>query len=247
MADTTFRLPVAGFDQIERILRAYLAAAKRTAGVPVKLDDVAGRAAMSKPAVSGNNAFLASLGLIEGGNNKQLTQRGLQAALTLDHPGTPEAFSAWSDVIDASPDLERVLDAVRIRKGMDEDALLSHIVLTAGVPKTARYLTGARTLVDVLEFAGLLEEAEGRFTVASPPEEEALERLPADYFDEAPARVRPSQRAARTESGIAPSRTAVGGSQVVLNVHVWVSASDANFDELADELKQFIARLSKAS
>ena len=141
MAESTFRLPIAGFEGIARILRAYLGATRNTAGVPVKLDDVAKRAAMNPTAVSGNNAFLSSLGLVEGGHGKALTALGLPAALALDHPGTTEAFSAWRSVVEASPDLERVVDAVRIRRGMDTDALLSHIVLTAGVPKTARSLT----------------------------------------------------------------------------------------------------------
>src|ERR1041385_7002515 len=107
MAEATLRLPVAGFEQISRILRAYVAAARRKAFYPVKLDDVAHRAALNRTVVSANNAFLASLGLIEGGNNKQLTERGLQAALTLDHPGTADALRAWASVVESSPELER--------------------------------------------------------------------------------------------------------------------------------------------
>lgn len=230
MAEPTFRLPVAGFEQIARILKAYVGASKGIPFTPVKLDDVAKRAAISKPAVSGNNAFLASLNLIEGGNNKQLTHRGLRAALTLDHPGTPEAFEAWTDVIEASPDLERVLDAVRIRRGMDEDALLSHIVLTAGVPKTARSLTGAHTIVEVLEFAGVLRESEGTFRVETPAE--ASDRSTTPEVEAVPS------------LSIQPSRS-TAASRVALNVHIWVSAKDVDFDELADELKQLLSRLSE--
>src|SRR5439155_8912526 len=202
MAEPALRLPVAGFDQISRILRAYLSAAKGVAGVPIKLDDVAKRAAMNKTGVSANNAFLTSLGLIEGGNNKQLTELGLQAALTLDHPGTPEAVNAWGDVMSASPDLERIVDAVRIRRGMDEDSLLSHIVLTAGVPKTSRWLTGARTVVDILEFAGVVEESDGTFTVRTPSD--ALGGVASvGPIDTRESEARQSQEDARTVS-IAP-------------------------------------------
>lgn len=236
MADSTFRLPVAGFEQISRILRAYLAASKHAAGVPVKLDDVSKRAAMNKTIVSGNNAFLASLGLIEGGNSKSLTDRGLQAALTLDHPETAEAFKAWGEVIEESADLERVVDAVRIRKGMDEDALLSHIVLTAGVPKTARSLTGARTVIDIIEFAGLLDESDGTFSATSPRYGEAP----------GPAAERLVESIGDTSGARGASASLREGARAVVNVHIWVNAKDADLAEFADELKELLSKLSES-
>jgi hypothetical protein len=237
MAESPFRLPVAGFEQISRILRSYLASAKGAPFVAVKLDDVAKRAAMNKTAVSGNNAFLASIGLIEGGHNKHLTESGVRAALTLDHPGTDDAYRAWSDVIETSPDLERVVDAVRIRRGMDEDALLSHIVLTAGVPKTTRSLTGARTIVDILEFAGVLKESDGTFTVD----------VPDELSDSGATRARssPGGQAPIADQPISPGRRSSASAPFVLNVHVWVAAKETDFNELADELKQLLSKLSE--
>jgi hypothetical protein len=240
MAEATLRLPVASFEQISRILHSYLLAAKRQAGVATKLDDVAQRAAMNKTAVSGNNAFLSSLGLIQGGNNKELTPLGLRAALTLDHPNTPEAREAWNAVIEASPDLERILDAVRIRKGMNEDALLSHIVLTAGVPKTARSLTGARTIVDLLEFGGVLQERDGTFTA-----------IPTDVYDvltvtgtNVPSVAEATEGPVATAGGAGRSARVGGAGGFTVNVHLWVNAKETDLEELADELKQFISRLA---
>jgi hypothetical protein len=89
MAETEFRLPRAGFEQVKRILKAYLAAS-RSSKEGVSLDDVARRAAINRTIVSANNAFLASLGLVEGGNKKRLTELGTQAVLTLDHPDSPD-------------------------------------------------------------------------------------------------------------------------------------------------------------
>jgi hypothetical protein len=237
MAEPTFRLPRGGFEQIGRILRAYLSASKGSPSVGVKLHDVARRAAMNPTIVSGNNAFLASLGLIEGGNTKHLTELGVDAALTLDHPESPEAHRAWTTVAERSPDLDRVVDAVRIRQGMDEDALLSHIVLTAGVPKSAKSLTGARTIVDILEFAGVVEETDGTYRVRPPAETDG------GTMD---VRVPPSGSEGTVE-GPTPIRTparAIGEARVNLNVHVWVNASDADFEELADRLKQLLSELS---
>jgi hypothetical protein len=56
------------------------------------------------------------------GNAKRLTPLGARAALVLDHPEVPEAHAAWTEVVENSPDLERIVDAVRIRQGMDEEA-----------------------------------------------------------------------------------------------------------------------------
>ena len=199
---------------------------------------------MNKTAVSGNNAFFASIGLIEGGNNKHLTDKGLRAALTLDHPGTPEAFDAWRNVIEGSTDLERIVDAIRIRKGMDEDALLSHIVLTAGVPKTARWITGARTIVDILEFAGVVEESEGRIRARTLPELEdsgtvTMRLTPSggEFVTEPSAK--------ETSTVTAEPSVRSGTARLVVNVHIWVSAADVDFEHLSTDLKKLLTTLTE--
>jgi hypothetical protein len=233
MAEATFRLPESGFEQVRRILQAYHSAARGSTETPVSLDDLVKRTAINRTAVSSNNAFLLSLGLIEGGNAKRLTPLGVRAALVLDHEGAPEAQEAWKEVVENS-ELERIVDAVRIRQGMDEDALLSHIVLTAGVPKTSRWLTGARTVVDLLQFSGLLVEKDGLFK--TPP---ATEPEPVTHTREASPVDATSVRV--TEPTTIMRTTNAG---IVVNVHVWVNASEADFAHLADDLKEFLAKLS---
>lgn len=234
VAESSFRLPASGFEQVSRILKAYHSASRGSAEAAVKLEDVARRAAMNRTGVSGNNGFLASVGLIEGGHAKRLTPLGIRAALALDHPGAPEAQEAWTEVVENSPDLERIVDAVRIRQGMDDDALLSHIVLTAGVPKTSRWLTGARTVVDVLKFAGMIVEADGVFKVPSVIDSGTVA-----------TRVALSGR----EEVLSPSQHVSIGrpttrSGVVVNVHVWVQAVETDFVQLGDELKELLAKLA---
>jgi hypothetical protein len=234
VAETTFRLPVSGFKQVSRILKAYRSASRGSTEATVTLDDVARRTAMNRTAVSANNGFLASIGLIEGGNAKRLTPLGVRAALALDHAGTPEAQEAWTAVVENSPDLERIVDAIRIRQGMDEDALLSHIVLTAGVPRTSRWLTGARTVVDVLEFAGLIIASDGAFRVAT-----------ISDAGTSTVGIKPSGQG-RVVTPTEPITVARNTTRqgIVVNVHVWVNAAEANFAELADQLKEFLAKLS---
>jgi len=231
MAEPKFRLPESGFGQVAKILKAYKSASRRDSAAGVKLDDIAKRTAINRTAVSANNAFLLAVGLIEGGNAKRLTPLGSQAALVLDHPGTQEAHDTWSAVVEGSPDLERILDAVRIRQGMDEDALLSHILLTAGVPKTSRWLTGARAVIELLEFAGLLVDVDGVFRV-SVMQDGGLASGGGIASEEAVGVPTVTVGRATTRHG------------VVVNVHVWVQAADANFAELGDELKEFLAKLA---
>ena len=98
-------------------------------------------------------------------------------------------------------------------------------MLTAGVPKTGSSLTGARTIVDMLEFAGLLEETDGTFRARTTP----------SWVD-----VRASDRGEGSEtqhvtirpgtSATLPAESVPAGMQrnVVLNIHLWVNARDSN-------------------
>lgn len=236
MAERAFRLPESGFEQISRILKAYHSAARGSTETSVTLDDLAKRTAMNRTMVSSNNGFFMSLGLVEGGNAKHLTPLGARAALALDHPGTPEAQGVWVEVVENS-ELERIVDAVRIRQGMDEDALLSHIVLTAGVPKTSRGLTGARTVVDLLEFAGLIGETDGVF--------KAVQRQPLEGGAEEIGSGTTGSGVAQTvrETPVTVTRATTSGG-VVVNVHVWVDSREADFESLADQLREFLAKLT---
>ncbi len=233
VADAPFRLPESGFEQVSRILKAYYSAARGSTDTPVTLNDLVKRTAINRTMVSSNNGFFASVGLIEGGNAKRLTPLGLKASIALDHPGSPDAQEVWREVVENS-ELERIVDAVRIRQGMDEEALLSHIVLTAGVPKTSRWMTGARTVVDLLEFAALLVDTDGLYKVAVLTDAGTVTTT-----------VTASGQGTVVEGAAPVTVERVTTSHgVVVNVHVWVNSSEADFGQLADDLKEFLAKLT---
>lgn len=198
-SDRGLRLPDAGFDVIIRILKAYLSVAKGQAGTPVKLDDVVRRAGGGRTQVSGQNGFLGTLGLITGGHGKQLTPTGRRLALAVDHPNTEEWVAAWRESVEQSDDLVGIVDSVKVRKEMTTDALLSHIVLTAGVAKSNRSLTGARTVIEVLKAAGVLQEADGTFRAgpALPERPGSTQRDHQPHESEAPSRAPEPPRAQR--------------------------------------------------
>ncbi|MGD0167812.1 MAG: hypothetical protein ABSC51_11105 [Gaiellaceae bacterium] len=235
MEETALRLPELGFEQISRILKAYHSAARGSTETPVTLSQLVKRTAMNRSVVSSNNGFFVSLGLIEGGNAKRLTPLGVRAAIALDHPGARDAQTVWRTVVENS-ELEQIVDAIRIRQGMDEEALLSHIVLTAGVPKTSRWLTGARTIVDLLEFAGLLIETDGLFRTSQDSSVGGTSATSPAVTTGDRTRVSVSEPVAIARMTAAPG--------MVVNVHVWVDSREADFDALAVELKEFLAKLT---
>lgn len=232
------RLPTAGFETILTILRAYLAAAKNEAGTPVRLDDVVKRAGGARTQVSAQNAFLASLGLIEGGNAKRLTELGRRLALAADHPDSPEWQDAWRETAESSEELSGVIDSVRIRREMTQDDLVSHIVLTAGVAKSGPTIRGARTVLEILQAAGTIAEIDGTFrpvdvreSTSQPSDQQTAQPVAASPPGEKPDGTRDDGAAAR----VAPNLT--------VHVHVWVGDSAA-VDALPDRLRAIIENLT---
>jgi hypothetical protein len=239
MTERGLRLPTAGFEVITRILKAYLAASRNQAGTPVKLDDVVRRAGGGRTQVSGQNGFLASIGLIEGGNAKALTDLGRRVALAADHQGQPAWIQAWREVIASSEDLTGIVDSVRVRREMTTDDLLSHIVLTAGVPKTNRSLTGARTVIDVLQSGQAVVEHDGTYEAA--PVVEATSDL-----GPSPATETPDGSGAAAQPDSSELRTGPD-THLTVHVHVWLSEQDldaesaAKIQTLVETLKQLEA------
>jgi hypothetical protein len=228
LADETFRLPASSFEVVQRILEAYVACGRG----PVKLDDVANRAAMQRTLVSSNNAFLTSVGLLEGGNLKSLTDLGREVGLAASHPGSVELQQAWRKVVDESEHLQRIVDAVRIRRGMTAEALITHIILTAGVPKSTYAVTGARALVDLLEAAGKLEERDGTLRATTQIESEGS-GPPGG----------PSE-AGETKVTVLEARHA-GSSGLTLNitVNIAVEPGAMSFEELVKGLHELVQSL----
>ena len=228
MADADFRLPSSSFEAIQRILESYVASRG-----PAKLDDVAQRAAMGRTQVSGNNAFLTSINLIEGGNIKSLTELGRDVGLATSYPGSPEYTNAWRKVVESSEHLQKIVDAVRIRRGMTTEALETHILLTAGIPKSTTALTGARAIVDLLRAAGRIVESDGTITVSSAPDEDDL-RPSLLSTAQPPVEHQPAAAAI--------SRSNVTG-EITVNLTINIAVDAASIAELPDQLLELLKKL----
>lgn len=226
MEETRFRLPTAGFEVLRRILSAYASAGMKG---PTKLEDVAKRAAMSKPAVSANHAFLESVGVLDGGRQKALTSLGRSLAVSAQHPGSIESRNAWAELAEESEHLKRVVDAVRIRRGMTGDALATHIIVTASAPKNSGTMTGARAVIDLLVEAGKLEERDGTFIPVI-----------SEEIREAAASTEP---VGVTESVRVIHRTASRASQPHLSIHLHIDAEVAKSEQALTRIEAMLKSL----
>ena len=75
MAEDKFKLPRSSYEEICKIIKAYGRLSQ-----PASLDEVAKLCAMNRTAISANNAFLANIEVIEGGQKKSATQKGRDLA-----------------------------------------------------------------------------------------------------------------------------------------------------------------------
>jgi hypothetical protein len=162
MPTSGFPLPSSSYKELIKIVQGY-----GRIGTDASLADVAKLTAIPETGVSGNNRFLVAIGVIQGGKRKAITPLGKELANALQHEIAEEMAGKWRAIIDGTDFLQKVVGAVRIRKGMDESSLESHIAYSAGQPKTPAVATGARAVVEILLAAGLLKEDGGSLIAAT--------------------------------------------------------------------------------
>ena len=236
MADSGFPLPCSSYKELVKIIQAY-----GRVGTEASLADVARLAVMNETTVSGNNQFLVSIGVIQGGKKKTITALGSELARALEHEESlpEEAAGKWRAVVDSNDFLQKVIAAVRIRKSMDESSLESHVAYSAGQPRTPAVATGARTVVDILEAAGLLKEEGGNLVPLTPeprPIPETVEKT-LSISDSMPL-------PAENIQTLLSSTTRPGA--VYLNIDVRVQCTPADLDDLGRKLRKVLRDLNEA-
>src|SRR4051794_40202048 len=120
--DDRFRLPGSSYEQLTRIIKAYSLMKD-----PVGPADVARPLGVDATIVSRNNGFLLGTGLVEGGNQKALTERGQSLARAVEYDVEDDIRQAWLEVVRSTDFLRELVDAVRIRGGMQLPALQTHV------------------------------------------------------------------------------------------------------------------------
>jgi hypothetical protein len=109
VAEEGFKLPGSSYAELAKIVRAYGHSPEEATP-----KDVADRAAIDPTQVSRNNAFLLSVGIVEGGNKKKLTPRGRALAKALDFEMPDEIAGAWRAVVGDNDFLRNLTRTLRV-------------------------------------------------------------------------------------------------------------------------------------
>lgn len=223
------KLPRSSYEELKKIITAY-----GTFNKPANLDDIVQTSGVNKTSVSANNAFLSFVEVIEGGNKKNATIVGVKLARALAHDIKPEIESAWKEIINANDFLTKMLQAVKIRKGMDASQLENHIAFSSGEDKTIPVMTGARAVIDLFIDSGLLKPDGEKLVVDSI--NTVIFTDPKDNNT-----VGEEDNYASDISLIQLTNKKMPG--VALNIQLTISATPDELEGLADKLKSFLDEL----
>lgn len=237
MADDKFKLPGSSYEELVKIIKSY-----GQFSVPAGLDEVSKLIGMDKTVISRNAGFLIEMNILESGQKKLLTSSGKQLAQALEHEMPEEIRKGWQNIVEESDFSTKLISAIKIRNGMDENTLQSHIAYSAGQPKKPQFMTGAKTLIDILRAAELVKENDGKYVVVKPVEvdEPSL-----------PHRLAENSEIAATMPGsisapVAVSSTVVEkpGAEVKININVSVECTVAELESLGDKIRNIIKQVN---
>jgi hypothetical protein len=240
MADEKFKLPGSSYEEVVRIIKAYDHYESE-----VELNEVSQVSALHPTAISRNTGFLVAVGVLEGGQKKVLTSQGRSLARALDHEITDDIRTYWRDIVQANDFMRKLISAIRIRNGMDPATLQAHIAYSAGQPKTPKVMTGATTVIDILQVAEVVREMDGKLqAIASdsgtPPKDTARDTTPPPPLS--------SDSPGEQPLGSGSDRRGISSPQAVsLTIQIQVQCTPAELDELAPKLQALIAGLAPSA
>jgi hypothetical protein len=165
MPDDKFKLPLSSYDELVKFIKAYSHVTK-----PTELGEISRLTGVGVPNISKNVGFFVATGILEGGKKKMPTLVGQQLGHALEHDMPDEIRKSWRHIVEEDEFLTKLLTAVRIRNGMDSQTLEAHIAYSAGQPKKRQFMTGARTVIDILKAAELVVEVDGKYLLKYPGE-----------------------------------------------------------------------------
>lgn len=237
MADDKFRLPGSSYEELTKIIKSY-----GQFNAPAGLEEVSKLIGMDKTSISRNAGFLVELSILESGQRKALTSAGKSLAQALEHEMPEEIRTSWRHLVNENEFTTKLISAIKIRNGMDENTLQSHIAYSAGQPKKPQYMTGAKTIVDILRASEFIKEKDGKFVISKD-----------EYVDENPPTKDETQNfdqpVSVVGSGIhqipAASITKRNSeTEIKININVSVECSVDELDKLGNKIRRIIEQVS---
>ena len=128
---------------------------------------------------------------------------------------------------------------------MDEATLQSHIAFSAGQPKKPQFMTGARTVIDILRAAELIKEKDGKVVVAADMAPIRSEEKESSDFS-SPEKVSSTAQAISkmVTSATVPSRDS---SEIKININISLNCTMADLDTLGEKLNRVVEEVNRGS
>jgi hypothetical protein len=235
MPDEKFKMPLSSYEELSKVIKSYGHFSQ-----PANLDEVSRLAGLHRTVISRNAGFLTSVGILEPGAKKLATSVGRELARALEHEMPNEIRLWWRRVIEQTEFLTKLLTAIKIRGGMDQSTLEAHIAYSAGQPKKSQFMTGARTIIDILRAAEAVREADGKIVFADLG-------VPSEYAP--PGEKEPSRRGVEVKQLAEQQRPGLErvakGASYAIQIQVNVSCTTADLDTLAEKLRKLVRDLSE--
>jgi hypothetical protein len=220
-----FNLPGSSFEELQKIVKGYSHAPDQAS-----LDALAKLTGIHATTISRSNRFLSDISLIAGGRNKTATELGRKLGRALDHRQPSDAQHCWKEAVQTNEKVSSIVTTVRIKGGMTEKDLSSHILYVSGQKNTASNRTGARTTVEVLLAAGLLSEENGKLVVSTPGSDLARAESREEVGEASADEARPSRGDEMPPAGEATMRgltpdvrvplQSTGLAQIAINIQL---------------------------
>lgn len=229
-------LPGSSYDVVAKILHAYALCGD----TPASLDTVAAKAAMDKTIVSRNNGFLVSLGLLTEGKSKTLTPDGKRLALAIGNNLEEDAAVEWRRIFLNAPAAKGVVDMLKVQKEIPIAALSGRVAATLGQTTSTATTTGVNALVEILTKAGVIQEQDGKYRLATQPAE--AEASPTSHTPSTTVQPKVVEtEAAETEtSKTSVNLPKVGTIPIHVNIelHLPASSEQAVYDALFKSIRE---------
>lgn len=156
MSEEGFKLPGSPYEELANIIVAY--GTRDEASNP---GDISKLDVVHQSSVSRNNAFLVSIGILQGEREKLVTEQGRALARALSRRDRAGIKRNWREVVSRNEFMQNVLSAVKLREGIFASTLQAYIAHYAGQPRNKPVMTGASAVIGILKAASLLHEEAG--------------------------------------------------------------------------------------
>jgi hypothetical protein len=234
MSDEKFRLPLSSYDELVKFIKAY-----STVTEPTDLGEISKLTGAAAPNISRNVGFFVATGILEGGKKKKPTPAGHQLGLALEHNIPDQIRRSWRQIVEENEFLTKLLTAVRIRNGMDSQTLEAHIAYSAGQPKRPQFMTGARTVIDVLKAAELIVEVDGKYLLKEPAD---IPELHADLHAQNSVVPEPQAIPKRPHPSVALAQEAPQAAQI--NIQININCSPEEIPGLGTQINTLIQEIA---